>query len=81
MHRAGGRAAVFRETGQKFAETVTFAVSKATIALGADGLDARLALAAQGRETVTRIPMAPLFIFVLVNLFLSCVGLSSQCPP
>lgn len=63
-------AAVFSEAGQNFPQKVALAFSKATIALGADALAARPALAAQETETslVTRIPMAPLFTFVVVTL-------------
>ncbi|GFF41089.1 hypothetical protein IFM58399_06146 [Aspergillus lentulus] len=69
--------AIFSDTAQEFAEKVALALSKATIALGADALGAQPALAAQERETllVARIPAAPLVTMVVVCLLYVVCGL------
>lgn len=69
--------AVFSDTAQEFAEQVAVALSKVTIALGADALGAQPALAAQQRETllVARIPAAPLIAMVVVCLLYVVCGL------
>lgn len=69
--------AIFSDTAEEFAEKVALALSKATIALGADALGAQPALAAQDRETllVARIPVAPLVAMVAVCLLYVVCGL------
>ncbi|KAH1496832.1 hypothetical protein KXV92_002465 [Aspergillus fumigatus] len=69
--------AIFSDTAEEFAEKVALALSKATIALGADALGAQPALAAQDRETllVARIPVVPLVAMVAVCLLYVVCGL------
>ncbi|KAI3049420.1 hypothetical protein CBS147352_5956 [Aspergillus niger] len=70
-------AAAFSQTGQEFADKIAQSFSKVILALGADGVESRPALAAQQRETslVSRVPMAPLFTLVAVNFLYVIVGL------
>lgn len=69
--------AIFSDTAEEFAEKVALALSKATIALGADALGTQPALAAQDRETllVARIPVVPLVAMVAVCLLYVVCGL------
>ena len=76
IQQAAG-AAIFSNTGQQFADKISHAFSKVTIALGADAVNAQPALAAQDRETflVARIPAAPLITLVVVNFLYVVCGL------
>ncbi|PWY96049.1 hypothetical protein BO94DRAFT_530757 [Aspergillus sclerotioniger CBS 115572] len=70
-------AAAYSSTGQEFADKLARKFSTVILAMGADGLESRPAFAAQQRETllVARVPMAPLFTLVGVNLLYVICGL------
>lgn len=68
--------ATFSQTGQEFADKIALAYSRVSLAVGADAVVPRPALAAQERSTsfVARVPVAPLFSLVAFNLLYVLVG-------
>ncbi|KJK68162.1 hypothetical protein P875_00108587 [Aspergillus parasiticus SU-1] len=70
-------AAILSGSAQVFVDKIAEAFSKVTIALGADAVDARPALAAQDRESflVARLPKAPLITLVAVCFLYVLCGL------
>lgn len=71
------KTAIFSPTGPEFANKVALAFSKVTLALGAQGVGPRPALAAQDRRTIlaARIPKAPLVTLVVFSLLYALCGL------
>ncbi|KAE8363926.1 hypothetical protein BDV27DRAFT_165167 [Aspergillus caelatus] len=70
-------AAILSGSAQVFVDKIAEAFSKVTIALGADAVDARPAIAAQDRESflVARLPKAPLITLVVVSFLYVLCGL------
>ncbi|KAB8262300.1 hypothetical protein BDV32DRAFT_157426 [Aspergillus pseudonomiae] len=71
-------AAILSGSAQVFVDQIAESFSKVTIALGADAVDARPAIAAQDRESflVARLPKAPFITLVAVSLLYVLCGLT-----
>lgn len=71
-------ALVTANTSQEFANQVALSFSKVSMAMGAQGIEKRPALATQNRNStlVARIPLAPLIALVAVSFLFVLVGLS-----
>ncbi|KAJ5651873.1 hypothetical protein N7507_009299 [Penicillium longicatenatum] len=70
-------ALVMSNTSRAFADMIALSFSKASMAMGAQGIEPSLALALHRRITtlVARIPMAPLIAFMVVSLLFVVTGM------
>lgn len=68
--------AVYSDSAQELADKMAFAYSKVALAVGAEAVIPKPALAAQERESflVARVPAAPLFTLVVANLLFVVMG-------
>lgn len=68
--------AAFSNSAQELADKMALAYSKTALAIGAEAVVPKPALAAQERESflVSRVPKAPLFTLVLANLLFAVLG-------
>ncbi len=68
--------AAYSDSAQELADKMAFAYSKVALAVGAEAILPRPALAAQERDSflVARVPAAPLFTLVITNLLFVCMG-------